>query len=239
MKQLADISLFENLQKYQTQGCLGVFNKLVITNRDVAKSDTLVPPDYADVMYSWGKRPYDDLLSKAQKQANELEEQVDEGVLSVDEKHNKVLDLWANTSDQVDERMMKGLLAAEKLRRNFPDWDSTVFHDERGKKAVEKTEKYINKLSPKEKQALVNEDGFYWSKLYKLPIAYGDMTFTEWYEQLYKNENFRFALRDVGDIDEDTFDHRKLTLDDIWPDPWSTRATKREIGRRKPKEKKE
>jgi DNA-directed RNA polymerase subunit beta' len=49
------------------------------------------------------------LIEKAQKEVQEIEEQYTEGLITNGERYNKVIDIWAHTSEQVASEMMKGI----------------------------------------------------------------------------------------------------------------------------------
>ena len=63
----------------------------------ICMDDMLVPAKKAD------------LLAAAQKEVNEVEEQYSEGLITVGEKYNKVVDIWAQTTEKISAEMMKGL----------------------------------------------------------------------------------------------------------------------------------
>ena len=50
-----------------------------------------------------------ELISKAQREVNEIEKQYAEGLITNGERYNKVIDIWAHTTEQVANEMMKEL----------------------------------------------------------------------------------------------------------------------------------
>jgi DNA-directed RNA polymerase subunit beta' len=63
----------------------------------IAMSDMVVP----------GRK--DELIEKAQKEVQEIEEQFTEGLITNGERYNKVIDIWAQVGEQVAAEMMKGI----------------------------------------------------------------------------------------------------------------------------------
>src|SRR5581483_10416162 len=51
----------------------------------------------------------EDLISKAQREVNEIEKQYAEGLITNGERYNKVIDIWAHVTEQVAGEMMKEL----------------------------------------------------------------------------------------------------------------------------------
>ncbi|MEK7268490.1 MAG: DNA-directed RNA polymerase subunit beta', partial [Nitrospirota bacterium] len=58
----------------------------------------------------------EELITKAQREVNEIEKQYGEGLITNGERYNKVIDIWAHVTEQVANEMMKELGAGDDAR---------------------------------------------------------------------------------------------------------------------------
>src|SRR5205809_3320232 len=58
----------------------------------------------------------EELITKAQREVNEIEKQYSEGLITNGERYNKVIDIWAHVTEQVANEMMKELGAGGDAR---------------------------------------------------------------------------------------------------------------------------
>jgi DNA-directed RNA polymerase subunit beta' len=75
-----------------------------------------------------------DILKSAEKQAEKIDRQYTEGLITQGEKYNKVIDIWAKATDDVADEMMKALRVAP-----VTDSDGNPVFDEGGKPVVEES----------------------------------------------------------------------------------------------------
>lgn len=228
MQYLADISQFESL--IQTQ-CFPVGN--IVFNADPSSANTADISRFLDLAEQFDsayntehKRPYDNIISEAEREVQQINEDREDGLISEDEAHNRIIDIWQRCSDEVDEAMWRGYERHNEFMQRFPDWPRV--HGMAPREEI--TNEYINRLSPKEMFALQNcyqiTHGNSWRQL----MAFKDEGFDDWYGRLCSMRDFRGALwetRDLAEkIGEENLPH-ELDIKDLLDDPYGSRALDR------------